>query len=914
MSTNKPAEFNFYLNTQGPRGRQGAQGPQGVSPTITIGQNNANSFTLVITDANGTFETPNLRGNLVDVSENGSYVRYQPSDGTLYTSDLDQATTSTLGGVRFATEDNLIDDISAGVAISPSDLQDYLAAKLTAGNNISITQDEDTGIITIATTDGGSGGVSSYNDLTNKPKLYGTTIENDNTLSHYVPLKAPLKETVGINYEQDVVIENGTLGNGLLTFADDWHPQFSGGFSSFTLAGEFNLNGNEFTPNSYASMPLNVGDIIGFPGGTGADIACGHIRENDGQFIFTHLLRVDGLSGTMASDAENTCNLHITNKTNTGSTLQCSAESGTSTWLPGKNITNGACYFQIRQDSDGAYIVVFLRQDEDGDNYGIKTVFSSASAKADLAQLSRVFFGGADVLQNPQNQFFIYRNPGINLEDITSQADFNDLTNMVNWQFPDAEHSLYVDYDNNTIKVNDQGQLYADIDVSDYQSKFTPNTPLQFTTQTTANHKGVVLNSDTYTIPSRPTNVVQGVISGSSSTTYPTYIVSDGVIDSSGYVSFPFVPNRYYFSVGAHSASGAQASPNVPFAMIGAFDTVNPTHFRPKYIIGMTSLGKAVISDVTQHPLVSNEDWNINQAKSDTIQGGIRTSKTTKKAMYGFCVSNIGGKLALQFLYTETNSSPGYGIYPENSLYATSITYDLTENDIVYMCTSGYDSETSGYPVNTIGYLDSNNEYFNRNNLKEKISQVIPITFEQTSEQRLNLDYDDDTIKMNIQGQLYANIPDPYVLPTASTTTLGGVKPDGSTITITGDGTISAVQADPYILPAATTTSLGGVKPDGTTITVTSDGTITAVGGGTGGTTDYTALTNKPRINSVELTGDKTLIDIGAQAITDNTLTTTAKTIVGAINELVTRIAALETQVTSLNSVIDGQTGGDADA
>ena len=913
MSTNKPAEFNFYLNTQGPRGRQGAQGPQGVSPTITIGQNNANSFTLVITDANGTFETPNLKGNLIDVSDNGSYVRYQPSDGTLYTSDLEQATSSTLGGVRFATEDNLIDDISSGVVISPSDLQDYLAAKLTAGDNITITKDNETGVVTISATGGGSGGVSSYNNLEDKPSLYGIKIEGDNTLSHYVPMKPPLKETVGVDYEQDIVVNNGTLENGFLTFLDDWNPQFGGSDNAFNLQGEYELNGDEFTPNSYASMPISLGDIIGFPSTTGADIACGHIRTSDNQFVFTHLLRVDGLGAGINTSTQNT-NINITNKVSNSSTLNCTYESGSSTLLTGKNITNNMCYFQFRQDGEGNYVVIFLGQNEDGQTYGLKTTFNSESAKANLAQLSRVFYGGTDVLQNPQDKFAIYRNPNINLEDITSQADFDGLTNMVNWQFPDAEHNLYVDYDNNTIKVNDNGQLYADIDVSDYQSKFAPNTPLQFTTQTTANYKGVVLSSDTYTIPSRPTYGVQGVIGGSSSTTYPTYIVSDGVIDSSGYVSFPFVPNRYYFSVGAHSASGAQAAPNVPFAMIGTFDTANPTHFRPKYIIGMTNLGKVAISDITQHPLVSNEDWNLNQAKSDTISGGIKTSNTTKKAMYGFCVSNIGGKLALQFLYTETNRSPNYGIYPENSLYTTSITYDLTENDVVYMCTSGYDSETSGYPVNTIGYLDSNNEYFNRNNLNEKISQVIPVTFEQTSEQRLKLNYDNGTIKINGQGQLYANIPDPYVLPTATTAILGGVKPDGTTITVTADGTISAVQADPYTLPAATTTSLGGVKPDGTTITVTSDGTITAVGGGTGGTMDYTALTNKPQINSVELTGNKTLVDIGAQAITDNTLTTTDKTIVGAINELVMRIAALETKVTSLNSVIDGQTGGNADA
>lgn len=36
-------------------------------------------------------------------------------------------------------------------------------------------------------------------------------------------------------------------------------------------------------------------------------------------------------------------------------------------------------------------------------------------------------------------------------------------------------------------------------------------------------------------------------------------------------------------------------------------------------------------------------------------------------------------------------------------------------------------------------------------------------------------------------------------------------------------------------------------------------------GGGSGGTTDYTALTNKPQINSVELQGNKTLAELGVQ-------------------------------------------------
>jgi len=62
-----------------------------------------------------------------------------------------------------------------------------------------------------------------------------------------------------------------------------------------------------------------------------------------------------------------------------------------------------------------------------------------------------------------------------------------------------------------------------------------------------------------------------------------------------------------------------------------------------------------------------------------------------------------------------------------------------------------------------------------------------------------------------------------YTLPTSSTTTLGGVKVDGTSITIS-NGVISSV----YTLPTASTTLLGGVKIDGTSITI-SNGIISAL-------------------------------------------------------------------------------------
>jgi hypothetical protein len=65
-------------------------------------------------------------------------------------------------------------------------------------------------------------------------------------------------------------------------------------------------------------------------------------------------------------------------------------------------------------------------------------------------------------------------------------------------------------------------------------------------------------------------------------------------------------------------------------------------------------------------------------------------------------------------------------------------------------------------------------------------------------------------------------------LPVATTTTLGGVKPDGTTILVDATGKIST--AGTSSLPIATTTTLGGVKPDGSTITVDGTGKIASTG------------------------------------------------------------------------------------
>lgn len=62
-----------------------------------------------------------------------------------------------------------------------------------------------------------------------------------------------------------------------------------------------------------------------------------------------------------------------------------------------------------------------------------------------------------------------------------------------------------------------------------------------------------------------------------------------------------------------------------------------------------------------------------------------------------------------------------------------------------------------------------------------------------------------------------------------------------------------------YTLPIASSSTLGGIKI-GSNLTMRADGTVDAEAGGT---VDYNTLNNRPRINGVTLSGNKTTADLG---------------------------------------------------
>ena len=159
-----------------------------------------------------------------------------------------------------------------------------------------------------------------------------------------------------------------------------------------------------------------------------------------------------------------------------------------------------------------------------------------------------------------------------------------------------------------------------------------------------------------------------------------------------------------------------------------------------------------------------------------------------------------------------------------------------------------------------------------------------------------------------------------YVLPTATTSTLGGVKVDGSTITIS-NGVISSTA---YTLPTATTSTLGGVKVDGTSITI-SNGVISSAGGGGSSSaynrTSFTASAGQTvfniiyTVNFVNVYVNGTLLDTASYTATNGTsITLSSGCAVGDLVDIFAfsnvTLGAISTATTStLGGVkIDGST------
>lgn len=125
--TDGTANFNFFINRQGPRGPQGIQGPDGFSPKVQVEEDQGNTFTLRITNKDNFFITSNLREHKED--RGGDYIRYDRAGQLMYIGDPDFATTVKAGEVRLST----VDDLAAGsdaVALTPKVYKDDVTSRV----------------------------------------------------------------------------------------------------------------------------------------------------------------------------------------------------------------------------------------------------------------------------------------------------------------------------------------------------------------------------------------------------------------------------------------------------------------------------------------------------------------------------------------------------------------------------------------------------------------------------------------------------------------------------------------------------------------------------------------------------------------------------------------------------------------
>lgn len=138
------ANFNFYLNRQGPRGQKGEKGDQGYSPSITVNTNTADEYTLLIQSEYDNFVTDNIRPTYDD--RGGTYVRVDRANNVQYFGEADVATTAQFGVAKLATDADVAADSTTdndSNVVTAGLLKTFYAGKVandivTTTNNVTI--------------------------------------------------------------------------------------------------------------------------------------------------------------------------------------------------------------------------------------------------------------------------------------------------------------------------------------------------------------------------------------------------------------------------------------------------------------------------------------------------------------------------------------------------------------------------------------------------------------------------------------------------------------------------------------------------------------------------------------------------------------------------------------------------------
>jgi hypothetical protein len=253
-----PADFNFYINRQGARGRQGVKGEPGFSPVVTVNTNTAEAYILNIETESGVLTTPNLKSTPLNyIAGAGNYVMYDPSTQQIYNSNVpdelvlrtDLATVENPGIIQIADSEDIADS-ATDVAVTPKQLNDAIAGveseiptdyvDLTSAQNVS-------GVKTF------TNGLVSTGDVTlNNGRRILLYNPSDTSRTLYIQKSTQDMHIVVSNGNQQVKVLNATDVDGTTVWinnqgqlsarGEDFPDNIDGGVFHTSPLGEYTFN------------------------------------------------------------------------------------------------------------------------------------------------------------------------------------------------------------------------------------------------------------------------------------------------------------------------------------------------------------------------------------------------------------------------------------------------------------------------------------------------------------------------------------------------------------------------------------------------------------------------------------------------------------------------------------------------
>lgn len=855
-------QYTIQLNTQGPPGKQGIQGIPGVSPVVTVAVQTDTTYRLNITDANGTIETPNLQGRGVPRGGEVGSILTKTGEGDFdctWQAAFDAMPLATATTPGIVQPDNVTTTVTGGVmsahlAVNFEDplkvsyeyynVPDFITidGDIMGGNN---NMANDTYLYPYSRSVGSAG-----NDAT--PLYWGANLTADYTGMMITP-------SSGKGY---LIVRDFTSGDSVttpLTMADGSQP-----YDMCVVFGTYSATAGTFTPK-LAYIPIRS---VGFSTLDGDNITL--IETNA-------LYSISGNLNTVANYTLLSRNTASIGGTYTYNTIKISSvDEGVQVILAGPGQDNK--YIEL----DTSFQALNL-------NAVILNFFGKATTEPDapITNLSAAIHKG---------DLYITNNIGETVwENSYGTANTTVSFDLGNGLTLDDNGKLIANIDNDTITFNSAGQMVAQgggssaslVDVVD---------PLGYITGT-ADINGYISNKGYFF-----TNVANAY--NQSSGALPKFPFTPSFI-SQGSVRYMTLSSNTMFGMPApriNQSGYIEASNNFKKITLNAPVSITIPHT-------LLSMSKIVVESYTS-PLGGINTVNPTQPSFCAVT--TQTPTLLSNGTYGLPVeeytidttgeSNLGTLISHEF--QVNGNTVTYIRHYQNKSLQTQATLLKNANNVL-LCLPAVasqeqaDSAPSNYILAEGSGLLVDGEPYTFTVTGTAVPNTLILKYYSDLLNTINglqVNIDNQTIKRNTLGQLYAVSGGGS--GTSDYTQLTNL-PQINSITLTGNKTATDLQlagASEVEELGNELNQLGGdvtnlenslaLKQDkltaGTGITISDDNVISATGGGTGGTTNYNDLSNKPQIAGVELSGNKTLADLGIQPegeyLTESDLSGYAKT------------------------------------